>query len=148
MTHLRLTGAPIGRISRVLLVTWAMLLMGGFVVARSLEPDSRGFGTHQQLGLPECSVRQMFSRPCPGCGMTTSFSHFIRGEIYSATRANPAGVLLAMVCLLMIPWSLLSAAHGNLWLVDEPLMFLAAVVVAIGAVASIAWLMAIFQNSR
>ena len=78
------------------------------VVARQLEPEPKGFGTHQQLGLPECLFRQMFGLSCPHCGMTTSFSYLVRGQVGSAMRANPMGIVLAALlgclCILML-WS-------------------------------------------
>lgn len=124
----------------------AVFLLSGFALARTLEPDPRGYGTHQQFGLPECSIRVLFSRPCPGCGMTTAFSYFVRGEFAAATRANPAGVLLAMVCVLMIPWSLVSAIQGSTWLVEEPMTLLAIMIAAIGCLAVLAWLTAIWRG--
>ena len=147
MTVFQQTGAPVGRIGRALLCVWSVLLICGFVVARWLEPDPRGFGTHQQLGLPECTIRTLFARPCPGCGMTTCFSYFVRGDFASAARANPAGVLLAMLCVLMIPWSITSAVNGRFWMVEEPLTSLAVVIAAIGVVASLAWLVAFMRHA-
>lgn len=139
-------GAPIGNLARALLLGWAIFLISGFALARSLRPDPRGFGTHQQIGLPECSVRLLFSRPCPGCGMTTSFSHFVRGEFVEAGRANVAGLLLATLCVVMIPWSLFSAVRGTTWLVDEPMMLLTILIVVIGGIAMVSWLLAICRN--
>lgn len=37
-----------------------------------------------------------FGRPCPTCGMTTSFSHAAHGEYVAAVRAQPLGALLAV----------------------------------------------------
>ncbi len=133
-------GAPVGRVGRAVLIAWAMFLLAGFTLARSLEPDSRGFGTHQQLGLPECSVRMLFSRSCPGCGMTTSFSHFVRGEFVAAARANETGLLLAIVCAVMIPWSVMSAARGRLWFVEDPLRVLAGLTIALSGIAVVLWI--------
>ena len=132
-------GAPVGRVGRAALVACSVLLMAGFVMARFLEPDPRGFGTHRQLGLPECTFRTLFSKPCPGCGMTTSFSHFVRGDLLTAGRVNPAGLLLAVVSALMIPWCLFSAVQGRLWCVDEPLPFFAYLVIALGGVSTALW---------
>ncbi|MCX7409926.1 MAG: DUF2752 domain-containing protein [Planctomycetales bacterium] len=132
-------GAPVGRVGRTALVVWSMLLLAGFAMARSLEPDPRGYGTHRQLGLPECTFRTLFSKPCPGCGMTTSFSHFVRGDLLTAGRVNPAGLLLAAVSALMIPWCLFSAVQGRLWCVDEPLPFFAYLVIALGGVSTALW---------
>lgn len=132
-------GAPVGRVGRAVLIAWAMFLIAGFALARSLEPDPRGFGTHRQLGLPECTFRLLFSKPCPGCGMTTSFSHFVRGEFAAAARANETALLLAILSAVMIPWSLSSAARGRLWLVDDPVPVFAGVVIALGGIAVALW---------
>lgn len=147
MTEIQQTnGAPIGGVTRALLLGWSLFLLGGFALARSLDPDPRGYGTHQQIGLPECSIRLMFSQPCPGCGMTTCFSHFVRGEFVAAGRSNPAGLVLAVLCVLMVPWSVVSAARGQTWLIEEPLSLLVFLVVAIGVLAVGTWLVAIWRN--
>ncbi len=77
--------------------------------------------------------------------MTTCFSHFVRGEFVAAARANPAGILLAMLCVVMIPWSLLSASRGYLCLVDEPLVLVTVLIATIGALALLSWLLAIWR---
>jgi hypothetical protein len=71
------------------------------VTARRLEPNSKGLGTHQQLGLPPCSMRVMFGIRCPGCGMTTSWAHFTRGQMASSFRVNAGGFLLACFSMLL-----------------------------------------------
>ena len=140
MTHFRqFEGAPVGRVGRAALFAWAMFLIAGFALARSLEPDPRGFGTHRQFGLPECTFRLLFSRACPGCGMTTSFSHFVRGEFAAAGRANETALLLAVLSAVMIPWSLSSAARGRLWFVDDPVSVFAGLVIALGAISVALW---------
>jgi hypothetical protein len=78
--------------------------------------------------------------------MTTCFSHFVRGDFVAAARANPAGLMLAMLCVVMIPWSLLSAARGYLWLIDEPVQLLIALITIIAAVAMLSWFIAIWRN--
>lgn len=80
-----------------------MLLVVGvgavFVLASLLEPRPAGRGTHQQLGLPSCFVEQMIGRPCPHCGLTTSFCWIVRGQWRSAWHANPSGVALAFILI-------------------------------------------------
>lgn len=132
-------GAVVGRTGRAMLFAWAVFLIGGFTLARSLDPDPRGYGTHRQIGLPDCSFRLVFSKPCPGCGMTTCFAYFVRGDIVAAAQANSAGLLLAVVSVLMIPWSLVSAARGRLWFVDDPIPVCAGLLVALGATALALW---------
>ena len=140
MTSFRqIQGVLVGRMGRAMLFAWATFLMAGFGLARSLEPDPRGYGTHRQLGLPECTFRWLFSKPCPSCGMTTCFSHFVRGEFAAAAHANETGLLLAVVATLMIPWSLGSAAQGRLWLVDDPVKVFAGMTIALGGIAVVLW---------
>lgn len=65
-------------------------------IALNLEPSPQGLGTHQQLGLPPCSMRVMFGIRCPGCGMTTSWSHFMHGNWITSMQVNLGGFLLAL----------------------------------------------------
>jgi hypothetical protein len=97
---------------------WAMVLgaIGLAVVlgvARRLEPDPRGYGTHTQLGLYPCMFAQLTGYRCPSCGMTTSFAWFVRGRFERSWRANPVGSLMVPTCALLIPWLLAGAARGR-----------------------------------
>jgi hypothetical protein len=120
INHWRVRGYPVGRTGRLMLVLAGGFLSAGFVLALSVEPDARGFGTHEQFGLPQCTVRAVFGMPCPSCGMTTSFAHFIRAHFVRSIQANSAGFLLAATCAILIPWSWYSAARGELWCVSQP----------------------------
>jgi hypothetical protein len=94
-------------------------LLCPLAVAAFLQPDRRGHGTHQQLGLPPCSCEVMFGVPCPSCGSTTAFAHTVRGQLPQAVQANAGGTLLVALFALSGPWLLLSAARGR-WLVWVP----------------------------
>lgn len=131
--------APVGSTTRVTLLGIAIFLIMGFGVARCLSPDPKGYGTHQQLGLPPCASQWLFGYPCPGCGMTTCFSHFVRGEFAQAARANVAGAVLATVCMLMIPWCLWSARRGRLWMVNDPVPVFGTLVISLGGLAVVLW---------
>ena len=95
---------------RIALVALALALLALLVTAGTLTPDARGHGTHQQLGLPPCTFYVIFQRPCPACGMTTSWAWLLRGEIGHALAANAGGTLLAGLSLVGVPWLLVSAA--------------------------------------
>ncbi len=82
---------------------FCLFLIAGFLLAANLSPSPRGYGTHQQLGLPPCSIQVLFGIPCPSCGMTTSFCWFVRGEILKSAQANLAGLYLATICALLLP---------------------------------------------
>ncbi|MBI1917101.1 MAG: DUF2752 domain-containing protein [Planctomycetes bacterium] len=94
-------------------------LLAVFAVAGWIQPyDQEGhaelLATHRQLGLPECSFKVMTGKPCPSCGMTTSFALLVRGDVVNSARANFVGTLLAVVCLLAIPWGVTSLVRGRL----------------------------------
>lgn len=134
-------GLPLSQSSRVVLLIGGTMLAAGFGLALKLEPDPRGYGTHRQLGLPECSFQVIFQRPCPACGLTTSVAWFVRGQWQAALRANPGGVLLAVICVGLIPWCWWSAWSGRLWMLDDPWLVVvgllagwAAVVLLVGLV--------------
>ncbi len=97
---------------------WAMVLgaiglSAVLGVARWLEPDPRGYGTHTQLGLYPCMFSQVTGYRCPSCGMTTAFAWFMRGRFVRSWQANPTGSLLALACAVLIPWLLAGAARGR-----------------------------------
>jgi len=67
-----------------------------FVTAGYLRPTASGIGSHTQLGLAPCSMPMLLGIPCPTCGMTTSFAHFVRGDLLNSFHAQPAGFVLAL----------------------------------------------------
>jgi hypothetical protein len=70
------------------------------VLAFSLDPDPRGLGTHEQLGLPPCGFLRDHGVPCISCGMTTAFAALAHGDPALALRSNPFGALLFLVAVL------------------------------------------------
>ena len=66
-------------------------------VAATLSPDSRGYGTHEKLGLPPCGFKSTTGFPCATCGMTTSFSHAAHGDLIASFQNQPMGALLAVL---------------------------------------------------
>ena len=124
----------LGWLPRIFLVVFALALVVVLVVARRLEPDPRGFGTHTQLGLPPCAFKVATGRPCPTCGMTTSFAWLARGHLGNSWRANPAGSFLVPICLALVPWLMVAAVRGQpgpfaSW--ETPLVGLAVAIVAL-----------------
>ena len=124
----------LGPFPRITLAVGALAIVVVLVLARRLDPDPRGWGTHTQLGLPPCAFMASTGRPCPTCGMTTSFAWFTRGHLVDSWRANPAGSLLAPVGLALIPWLLAASARGRpdpfrTW--EAPLVGMAVAVVAL-----------------
>lgn len=106
---------------RGMLLVFAGLLIVVITVACLINPyDEEGkpmrMGAHQRLGMPPCEFVVMFKKPCPSCGLTTSFSLLMHGDIWGSLKANPVGTGMALFALLLIPWSLLIAFRGRyLW---------------------------------
>ena len=141
MNHRQLRGGfPLIRGGKVLLAGWSLFLLAGFAVATFVSPDSRGFGTHQQFGLPPCTIRMLTGVPCPSCGATTSFAHFVRGEWPSAIRANGAAFVLACVLAVQIPWCWISIAHDRLWRVSHPERLLITSLLFLSSLFLLQWL--------
>ncbi len=107
---------------RVGLVAVAVSLAGVFGVALYLNPygpdgAARTMATHTQLGLPACNMVALTGRPCPTCGMTTSFALLVRGDVRGSLRANWVGTVLAASWAGLLAWAVVSAVAGRLWLV-------------------------------
>ena len=78
--------------------------------------------------------------------MTTSFSHFVRGQWLSSARANLGGLLLAMVCAVMLPWSFWSAGRGELVGVRDPDTWLAWGIGLLTGVTMVNWLIEVMAG--
>lgn len=140
------SGYPIGGCGRLLLAVWCLFLISGFSLSVYLSPSPRGFGTHEQLGLAPCSFEYLTSLPCPSCGMTTSFSHFVRGQWPRALRASTTAFVLALVCASMIPWCLVSLHKKHLFKVDRPDIALLVILGLLYLVAGVEWVVRLIQS--
>lgn len=104
------------------LVLIAAVLIAVFAAAAWIHPYGPDgtplrLATHRQLGLPPCNFVLLTGMPCPSCGMTTSFSLLVHGDLRASLRANWVGTLLALAAGVALPWTLLSALYGRLLLV-------------------------------
>lgn len=88
-------------------------LLALLATAACLRPDPTGRGTHQQLGLPPCTFAFLVGRPCPSCGMTTSWSYLLRGHPLRAVQANAGGVLLGLTAMAAAPWLMIYSLRGR-----------------------------------
>jgi hypothetical protein len=71
--------------------------VGVLIRAATLVPSPSGVGTHSEMGLAACAFYERTGVPCPGCGMTTSFAWFARGNVAASFYVQPLGFLLAVV---------------------------------------------------
>jgi hypothetical protein len=134
---------------RGMLVGLAVGLTAVFAVAVALDPyerDEQGRviaartqETHRQLGLPPCTFYEVTHLPCPSCGMTTSFSLLMHGDLAASLRANAVGTLLALFCLAAIPWGLASAYLGRTLFVRSVERTVTVVVLALLGLMMLRW---------
>ena len=73
---------------------WFLIWVAVTVVAAVLTPHPDGHGTHRQLGFPPCPSVLLLNRPCPGCGLTTSWTATVHGQLSQAIAAHPLGPIL------------------------------------------------------
>lgn len=98
---------------------WALL--GGTLLAATavivlgtwIQPDPRGYGTHEQLGMDPCRFLAWTRIPCPGCGVTTSVALTARGEFAAAFWNQPFGVIAAVLAPLAAIVSVVQHARGR-----------------------------------
>lgn len=97
---------------------WAVAIVGVglltvLAVAFWLDPDPRGHGTHEQLGMPPCLTPLLFGIPCPFCGMTTAFSLMAHGRAVDAFTCHPIGALAFFVCIAFALVCAVAAVSGR-----------------------------------
>jgi hypothetical protein len=94
----------VGICGRLLALVLAATAMGMLVTAVLIKPSPDGVGTHRQIRYlsptrdnpPPCELLRITGIPCPTCGMTTSYAHFVRGNWLASLYVQPMGFLLAL----------------------------------------------------
>jgi hypothetical protein len=112
------------RYVRGILLVIAAMLAGIFAIAFWLNPydldgTPRKMSTHTQLGIPPCNFVIMFGKPCPACGMTTSFALLVRGDVSNSLRANWTGTVIAVLWALTLVWAVAGGISGRFPLIPE-----------------------------
>jgi hypothetical protein len=128
------------RAERAWWVAIGAVALGVLAIARVLEPDPSGTGTHLQLGLPPCAFLSLSGLPCPTCGLTTSFAYMARLEITHAFAVHAIGPLLFTLTLASVPlcaWGCATAHPLGGAIKRLRLMRLAAI---IAAAVAVSWL--------
>jgi hypothetical protein len=108
----------VGRWTRFTLLLVGAGLTAVFTIAVLLNPYNpdgtpRTMATHTQTGLPPCNFVVLTGKPCPSCGMTTSFALLVRGDVAASLRANWVGTILAVVWAVLLVWSVASGLAGR-----------------------------------
>lgn len=133
-------GSLISRKEQLTLVLGGVIGISLLAVAATLQPQSAGYGTHQQLGLPPCSFQMWFGIPCPSCGGTTAFAFFVRGEWIRSMQANAAASLLAMCCVIGAPWSFACAWKRRYIGVPDMVITLVIILFSLALIAIVQWI--------
>jgi hypothetical protein len=124
-------------------IFWAgalCLLLGVLIIARMLEPNPAGLGTHVQLGLPACAFLVLTDWPCPSCGLTTAFAYMSRGDLGSAMRANVVGVPLFLCVIAAVPACIVACSRRAPVGASLKRLRLERVTAIIGLTAVLSWL--------
>jgi hypothetical protein len=111
-----------------------------YVVGRWLDPDPRGWGTHEQLGFRPCYPMARWNVPCPGCGVTTALALAAHGEPLAALRTQPFGPVLGAVTLLFALWALLQHVRGRDVVAELPRLPWRAILKTLATLGLLAWL--------
>lgn len=86
----------------------AMIALGTWI-----QPDPRGFGTHEQLGMDPCRFIAWTGIPCPGCGVTTSVALAAHGRFAAAFWTQPFGLLVAVLVPIATVVAIVQHARGR-----------------------------------
>ncbi|HKQ46523.1 MAG TPA: DUF2752 domain-containing protein [Phycisphaerae bacterium] len=107
---------PVSNKARLAAAATALVCSAVLTIASLLTPDSRGYGTHQQLGgnaFAPCGTMLVTGYPCPTCGMTTAFAHVMHGHPIAALLAQPTGMLLCLATIAAVAVSIRIALTGR-----------------------------------
>lgn len=105
-----------------------------------VEPDARGFGTHEKLGLPSCKMMDWFGVPCPGCGVTTSFALASRGHLLDSIRNQPFGIVVVLGVLVATVWAVRGHARGRNLYSDLVAIPARPWAIGLGSALGVAWI--------
>jgi hypothetical protein len=108
--------------------------------ASLMSPAASGLGTHRQLNLPECGWITLADLPCITCGMTTAFSHAVRGNLPASLLAQPLGFLLALATAMTLIVAMHTAVTGSRLPMLFARLWTPRMLWLIAAVALAAWL--------
>jgi len=93
-------GKITGRVTiyqRIVCISVFIVITGIFVF---LWLGSRGdVDLERQFGI--CGFKQRHGLPCPGCGITTSSLHFVKGHFVRAFYIQPAGAVMCIALAVM-----------------------------------------------
>jgi len=108
------------RANRLLHAGFAASVAALLVLCAAVQPDPRGFGTHQRFGLPECLVCKVTGwKQCPSCGLTTACCHLVRGRLDDARKCHRGSPYVMAMLLTMGGYCAVVAILDKRWLEYE-----------------------------
>ena len=117
----------------------ALVLAAGLAAGFLLVPSRTGTGTHRILGLPECGMLKASGKPCPTCGVTTSFVLAAHGRFRDALVNQPFGLLLFLLTAVGLATALATLVMGRSWLPHVTPYRVLALVLALMVLAAASW---------
>lgn len=87
--------------------------LGLVLLALTLHPDPRGFGTHEQLGFQPCLPIRLWNLPCPGCGVTTAVTLALQGHPLRSLVIQPFGLVTIAVVLAFAVFAVRTHRRGG-----------------------------------
>ena len=94
----------------------AAVMAASLAAGLLLTASPTGTGTHTVLGLPPCGMLVVTGRPCPTCGVTTSFVLAAHGRFYEAMVNQPFGLAVFLLAVGGLICSVATLATGRSWL--------------------------------
>ena len=119
----------------LLIAPLALLALGLF-----LEPDPRGWGTHEQLGFRPCWPMTHWNVPCPGCGVTTAVALAAHGRPLASLRTQPFGLVLFALSIASAGWAIAGHARGRDLYAALPGLPWSSLWRVLGTLALLAWI--------
>lgn len=123
-----------------------LALIGIGLLGLWMDPDPRGFGTHEQLGLAPCRTMDWIGIPCPGCGVTTSVSLFWHGELWASFVNQPFGCLLAALVPLLAVGAIIAHFQGRDLYASALSVPIGRVILSLASLMLAAWVYKIIQT--
>jgi len=105
--------ARLGLLGRLVALTISVACLTILLIAARLAPSPTGIGSHTGLHFQRCQFEFRTGIPCPTCGMTTSFAHFVRGQFLASLYVQPMGMCLALLTTLTFWAALYIALTGR-----------------------------------
>jgi hypothetical protein len=103
------------RLERFFQIALAALLGGAVALGLYLTPSATGTGTHTLLGIPPCGMLIATGKPCPTCGVTTSFALAAHGRFGESLVNQPFGLALFILAVTGLLLTVTTAAAGRSW---------------------------------